>query len=431
MKNLSLSAKNVYNFQRKYFSAKKRVVVLGTGWGGFRFVKDVDKRFWDVTVVSPRNHFIFTPLLPSTTVGTLEFRAIIEPIRTVNNNFIQAYCRDIKSEENRIVCEDHWTGTKFNIDYDYLVLAVGAESNTFNTPGVKENCCFLKQVSDSRKIRERIIMCFEEASAPYCPKEDRERLLSFAVVGGGPTSVEFAAELHDFIISDVRRFFPNINIDEIKINLIEASEHILGTFDNTLSSYTEKHFQRQKINLLLKSRVKEVKPGELHLVDGRVIPFGLCVWSTGNAPNELIRSLNWHKEDRSGRLLVDNRLRVLEKSNIFAIGDCAVIKEVQLPQTAQCAQQEGKYLVGLFKQLQKGNTIENIKPFIYYNQGMLAYIGENKALANVYKYKNKGFFTFIFWRSAYLTKLVSIRNKILVPMYWFKTLVFGRDISSF
>jgi NADH dehydrogenase FAD-containing subunit len=423
------NALNINRIQRRYFSQKNRVVVLGTGWGGFRFVKDIDKRFWDVTVVSPRNHFVFTPLLPSTTVGTLEFRAIIEPIRTVNNKFYQAYCKEI--QEGKILCEDKWMGNKFELEYDYLIISVGAESNTFNTPGVTEHCLFLKQISDARKIRESIIMCFEEASAPYCPPEERERLLTFAVVGGGPTSVEFAAELHDFIISDVKKFFPNIKTTDITINLIEATDHILGTFDKTLSVYTEKHFQRQRINLLLKSRVKEVKAGKLHLADGKVIKFGLCVWSTGNAPSQLVKSLPWPKEDRSGRLLVDNRLRVIDKNNIFSIGDCAVIRDVQLPQTAQCAQQEGKYLVTLFKELQKGKRIEEIKPFIYTNQGMLAYIGEHKALANVYKYKNKGFLTFIFWRSAYLTKLVSIRNKILVPMYWFKTLLFGRDISSF
>jgi NADH dehydrogenase FAD-containing subunit len=428
---MKFSRLNIHKYQRSFFSTKPRVVVLGTGWGGFRFVKDIDKRYYDVTVVSPRNHFVFTPLLPSTTVGTLEFRAIIEPIRTVNSKFYQAYCREINTDSNRIVCEDKWMGNKFELEYDYLVMSVGAESNTFNTPGVREHCVFLKQIADARKIRERIIMCFEEASAPYCPPEERERLLTFAVVGGGPTSVEFSAELHDFVISDVKKFFPNIKTEEITINLIEATDHILGTFDKTLSDYTEKHFQRQRINLLLKSRVKEVKDGELILGDGKVIRFGLCVWSTGNSPNELVKSLNWHKEDRSGRILVDNRLRVLEKNNVFAIGDCAVMKEVQLPQTAQCAQQEGKYLVCLFKQLQSGKKIEESKPFIFQNQGMLAYIGENRALANVYRFKNKGFFTFLFWRSAYLTKLVSVRNKILVPMYWFKTLLFGRDISSF
>lgn len=430
MKNLFLSHQN-FSFFSKPLQHRPKVIVLGTGWAGFRFVKGLDHKFWDVIMVSPRNHFIFTPLLASTTVGTLEFRAIIEPTRTICQKYLQAECRKIIPEENKIICYDKFYDRSFEYDYDYLVIGVGSVPNTFNIPGVKENCFFLRTLQDARSIRQRLLTCLEEASSPLCTPETRKQLLSFVVVGGGPTSIEFSAELHDFLVSDFRKWFHDLPEDLLSITVIESTDHILGTFDKKLGEYTEKYFKRNKINIITKARVVEVTKNEIILADGKKLKFGLCVWSTGNRPSNLVQSIDFAAKDRAGRLLVDGHLKVMNTKNIFAIGDCSSQDGYNLPQTAQVAQQEGYYLSCLFRKLQKGELMERLNNFKFKQLGIMSYIGGYQAIVEIGTTKGRGYGAWLFWRSAYFTRLLSIRNKILVPMYWFKAFIFGRDISTF
>jgi NADH:ubiquinone reductase (non-electrogenic) len=409
---------------------RRKIIVLGSGWAGFRFLKEIDQKFFDVSVVSPRNHFIFTPLLASTTVGTLEYRAVIEPTRTVCKNYLQAECKGINPIENKITCFDVFNKQNFELDYDFLIISVGSVPNTFGIKGVKEHCYFLRQINDAREIRKRIIQIFEEASSPMTSKEEKEKLLTFVIVGGGATSCEFSAELHDFLTTDFKRWYPSLSNDEVKIILIESTDHILGMFDKKLSDYADNYFKRQKIKILTNMTVSEVQEKKIILKDGLVIPFGMCVWSTGNTPNDFVKSLEFPKDPR-GRLIVDNYLRIKGSENIFAIGDCSTQENSNLPQTAQCAQQEGVYLGKAFNLISKGTPKEVIKKFEYSSYGMMSYIGGYNAIVDVSGSRIKGHTAWLFWRSAYLTKLLSIRNKILVPMYWFKAFVFGRDISTF
>ena len=163
-------------------SAKKKVVILGTGWGGMSFLKNLDSTKYDVRVVSPRNYFVFTPLLPSVTSGTVEARSITEPIRRIirkkDVKFVESECTKIDGANKKVICRDTSALTckgkeQFELEYDYLVVAVGATSNTFGTKGVEENCHFLKEIEDAEKIRGRIVDCFETASLPNLSDEDR------------------------------------------------------------------------------------------------------------------------------------------------------------------------------------------------------------------------------------------------------------------
>lgn len=409
-------------------SQKPKIVVLGSGFAAFSFLKEIDTDCFDVTAISPRNHFIFTPLLPSTTVGTLEFRSIIEPIRVAcpNVHFYQAYCRSVFPEKTMIAAEGALDKQRFELPYDKLFIAAGAVSSTYNIPGVTEHTLFLKDLADARAIRQRIIECFERASYPAASETERKRLLHFVVVGGGPTGVEFAAELHDFVTEDLRKVFLNL-IPDINITLLEAGGQILSTFDQVLSAYTMKLFRRRRIHVRTNSPVTRVEEEMIVLQDGTQIPYGLVVWSTGIGPTEFVQSLSLPK-DRDGRLIVDNYFLVEGAESIFSAGDCSVIKDHPLPATSQVAQQQGRYLAHHFRRLHKGKPA---LPFRYRHYGMLAYVGGNKALADLAAFKGRGFSAWIFWRSAYLTKLVSMKNKVLVVFDWIKTFVFGRDISRF
>ncbi len=408
---------------------RKRLVILGSGFAAVSLLKKLDADAYKVTVISPRNHFLFTPLLPSTTVGTVEFRSIIEPIRKVNRKveFIQGECIAIDLDTRTLDCRSADPGVTFQQQYDLLVVAVGAWNATFNIPGVREHSFFLKEAIEARNIRERIVSCLERADVPGIDPKERERLLNFIIVGGGPTGVEFAAELHDLLEEDLKKSYPSL-VGSINITLYEAAKTILNSFDEDLREYTVRHFARQGIELKLGSPVAEVGDEFLKLKSGEVIPAELIVWSTGNAPTGLVAKLDLPKDH--GRLLTDEYLRIPEHQEIYALGDCGTVVGANLPQTAQLAMQQGKYLAKALHGMARGGKPD---PFKFKNLGMLAYVGESKALADIPRAKLhwRGALTYLFWRSAYLTRLVSMKNKILVLFDWIKTAIFGRDLSKF
>ncbi len=406
---------------------KKKIIVLGTGFGAFSVLKELNYDLYDVTVVSPRNHFLFTPLLPSTTVGTIEFRSIIEPIRNIRKaRFIQAYCTKIDKTGRNVTCSDTDTGKEFVLGFDILIISVGEITNTYHIDGVGKYAYFLKEAADARKIRTKVIDCFENASLPGINGDEKKSFMRFVVCGGGPTGVEFAAELHDFIEEDVAKKYPGLDYD-IEVILIEAGDTILNSFDEKLSEYTLKVFKRQKIIVKTNSYVTKVTQNEIHINNGTHLTYGLLVWATGNTASDLIRDCDLPKDNRN-KLIIDHYLRVSGEENIYAIGDCAEIPDVPFPVTAQTAESQGKYTGKSLNKIARG---KEPKPFKYRDLGMLAYIGGHKALANMKQYKGSGFVTWLFWRSVYLTKLVSLKNKILVLFDWFKTFVFGRDVSNF
>lgn len=404
------------------------LVVLGTGFAAFSLLKNLKHGLFNVIVVSPRNHFLFTPLLPSTTVGTIEFRSIIEPIRVgaPYATYYQASCKTINPTEQIIVVQSAMDGRVYDIHYDVLVIGVGAKTNTFGIPGVNEHALFLKELSDARAIRQNIIERFEMAAQLDLDEEERKRLLHVVVVGGGPTGVEFAAEMHDFLSEDLSNIYPALH-NYVAITLLEAGNNILTTFDKELSEYTMRLFKRQHIDIRTRSLVTRIGKTVIYLNDGTEIPYGVVVWSTGIGPQDFVVSSPLPLNDGK-KIITDERLLVQGYNNIFAAGDCAAIEKNNLPATSQVAQQEGRFLA---KQLYRYGKDMPLIPFQYHHYGMLAYVGGNKALADLNLFKGRGFTTWLFWRSAYLTKLVSWKNKILVIFDWLKAIVFGRDVSRF
>ncbi|URD91389.1 Pyridine nucleotide-disulfide oxidoreductase [Musa troglodytarum] len=321
---------------------KKKVVVLGTGWAGTTFVRNVDSSLYDVQVISPRNYFAFTPLLPSVTCGTVEPRSIVEPIRKIIRKkggeikFWEAECFNIDPDNKKVHCRTN-TGTnlerngEFLVDYDYLVIAVGARVNTFNTPGVVQHCHFLKEVEDAQKIRKSVIDSFERAILPDLDEEERKRTLHFVIVGGGPTGVEFAAELHDFISEDLAKLYPTV-CNLVKISVIEHGGHILTMFDKRISKFAEEKFRRDGIELRTGYRVVKVSDNTITMEDKlhveSSVSYGMAVWSAGVGARPII--LDFMKQIAQGNrraLATDEWLRVRECDGVYAIGDCATMSQ--------------------------------------------------------------------------------------------------------
>ncbi|KAG9452729.1 hypothetical protein H6P81_005633 [Aristolochia fimbriata] len=437
---------------------KPRVVVLGSGWAACRFLKGLDTKLYDVVCISPRNHMVFTPLLASTCVGTLEFRSVAEPVSQIQpalanapqSYFYLANCTGVDTDKHQVFCETiRDAGTpeepyKFSVAYDKLVIAAGAEPSTFNIKGVEEYAIFLREVAHAQEIRKKLLLNLMLSENPGISVEEKKRLLHCVVVGGGPTGVEFSGELSDFIMRDVRQRYPHAK-DDVMVTLIEAND-ILSSFDVGLRQYATNHLIKTGVRFV-RGIVKEVESKNIILSDGTVVPYGVLVWSTGVGPSKFVKSLDLPRSP-GGRIGVDEWLRVPSVEDVFALGDCAGFLEQTgrpvLPALAQVAEREGKYLAEVLRRIgnQRGGKAFKAKgihmgdPFVYKHLGSMASVGRYKALVDLRESKDAkgltlaGFISWLIWRSAYLTRVISWRNRFYVAVNWATTLVFGRDISK-
>jgi NADH:ubiquinone reductase (H+-translocating) len=323
---------------------KPKLVILGTGWGSVALLKQLDPGDYHVTVVSPSNHFLFTPMLPSATVGTLEFRSLVEPVRKivkkVKGHFLKASAVDVDFSEKLV--EITSTGSdgkeeRFYLPYDKLVIGVGSTTNPHGVKGL-EHCNFLKDISDARIIRNKVISNLEAACLPSTSDEERRRLLSFVVSGGGPTGVEFAAELYDMLNEDLIKFYPRILRNEISVHVIQSRGHILNTYDEALSKYAEQRFAHDNVDIQTNARVKEVLPDRILFTQkdesgktvNKELPMGFCLWSTGVSQNELCQKLASKIETQTNRhaLETDTHLRLngTPMGDVYCIGDCSTVQ---------------------------------------------------------------------------------------------------------
>ncbi|KAK9818387.1 hypothetical protein WJX72_011813 [[Myrmecia] bisecta] len=340
--------------------ARVRVVVLGSGWGAMSFLRSLSPSLaqgdapFDVTLVSPRNYFLYTPLLAATASGSVEARSVVDPVRshiTDKGNYYEAECTDIDPERKVVTCRypKAYRGAEgekervFQLSYDMLVVAVGSVVNTFGVPGVQENAFFLKTAEHARTLRQRVNEAFELASLPGTTAAERKKLLSFVVVGGGPTGVELAAELHDLVSDDMLRYFPKLSNDWA-IRLVDTHDHILSMFDRQIATYATQQFRRNGIDLVLNCRVKAVEPDAVVVqLNGADVPsrveYGTCIWTTGIAMHPLVQSLisklpeareHWKSLRCNPTLAVHG-----SGGTIYALGDAATVEQARVLQHAE------------------------------------------------------------------------------------------------
>lgn len=420
-------------------SPRPRLVVLGTGWAGARLARDVDcERAYQLTVVSPRNHMVFTPLLASCAVGTLEVTSVVEPIRYLQpalklaaNHFFAGTCTRVDMDKRVVVCEAA-DGHEYDVAFDKLAICTGALGTTFGVPGVEAHTFPLRDATNALRIRERLLTNIGLAAVPGRSEADRRKLLNTVIVGGGPTGVEFAGELASFVRETLGNAHPGAAKD-MRVTLVEANE-LLGSFDASLRTYAASRLEQSGVEIV-KGAVSRVDDGLVELKDGTSIPTGLVVWSTGVGPTPFTSSLPFALS-KGGRLAVNERLNVFDRAtgaacpDVFALGDCAADDANPLPPLAQVAEQQGKFVAKLL------NSKSGEGRFEYRHLGSMAALTTGDAVIDLGKNKKggslltmKGIMSFIAWRSAYLTRLGTWRSRAHVAMDWMTAMFLGRDIS--
>lgn len=490
---------------------KPRVLVVGSGWASHAFIKCLNTEKYRSLVVSPTNYFVFTPMLASTSVGTTETRSIIEATRDSNpfSRYLEGRVLDFDLEkkiararlgEGDIIDDDDDSGELVDIPYDICVYAVGVGpiSSSLRTPGLsKENVCFLKTVNDAKRLKRRVIDLLEQVSQPGLSDEERRKLLTFVVVGGGPTGVEYCGELCDFL-EDVtskgrrginRGIGPFVNLANLtSIKLIQGNEDLLPMFDRSLRESAKTDLIEKGVDVMTSTSVSRIE-GKNQIVVSKQseeskIDCGIVVWAAGTKQLKVTESVIQNLDEYAikhdfkskpsqlsvrGRIPVDKWLRVISTppGSMLAMGDAACpIDSLELPQTAQVAAQQGAYIARLLnreydltgdgshdkvgpilgppinRDAEKGDTSAlrkvrgrvKAKPFKFLNLGQLAYTGGGKALSQVQLGEKKlfnqaGSVGFLLWRSVYIVKQVSTKTRLLVLFDWFKTRIFGRDVT--
>ncbi|KAJ6502224.1 hypothetical protein C8R45DRAFT_819047 [Mycena sanguinolenta] len=330
--------------EHKKLATKPKLVVVGGGWGAMATLQNLYPGDYHVTVVSTETFTTFTPLLPSAAVGTVQVRSLIEPIRKIiarlRGHFVQGKAVDLVMGERLLEVQTVSSDGKvanLYIPYDKLVIAVGSISSTYGVPGL-EHSFQLKTIADAQQIRRRIMDNFEAASLPTTTPEERKRLLSFVVCGGGPTGVETAAEIYDFCQEDIMNYYPKICREEVSIHVIQSREHILNTYSEAISNYAESKFERDGVNLVTSARVGAITPEcVLYTVknakgetEQHTIPTNFTLWSTGIAMNpfaERVSALLPNQVHKKA-IEVDAHLRVrgAPLGTVYAVGDCSTIE---------------------------------------------------------------------------------------------------------
>ncbi|CAD6893849.1 unnamed protein product [Tilletia controversa] len=366
-KNLPIVSDQVDDLEddaHQRLSGKERLVIVGGGWAAVAVLQGLDPGKYNVTIVSPSNFFLFTPLLPSAVVGTVEPRSLVEPLRKigarVKSHFILGTAVDVVMSEdpNKRLLEvsvishadcvgDEGTGQAFQgrketagkhvyIPYDKLIVAVGSITSTHGVPGL-ENCFHLKTIQDGRAVRSRLMDNLEIAALPTTTPEERKRLLSFVVCGGGPTGVETASEIHDMINEDVLEYFPKLLRAEAQVHVIQSREHILNTYSEKISKYAESKFLHDDVDVITNARVKRVEADKVIYtikdeqgnVTEKELPSGFTLWSTGIAMSPFTRRLTEILPNQSHlkAVQVDSHLRVsgAPLGTVYALGDACTI----------------------------------------------------------------------------------------------------------
>jgi NADH dehydrogenase len=420
--------------RRPYGEFPNRVLVLGGGFGGYTAAYTMcnitrDRDDIGVMLISKENYFTFWPMVPAIISSDIDTRNVAQPLRRamiqVGASFRRASVQSI-DYERKVVTAD---GQEF--PYDHLVLSLGAEPAFFGIPGVEEHSFKMKGIADAEAIRNRVIERFEEAT--LARGEVPESKLTFVVIGGGATGVETAAELHTLVHEALAPDYPNVDADRhVRIVLLDRGPNILRELDPALQRAAHSRLVSRRIEVMTGVQAREVTENCVKLKDGREIPTENVIWTAGGRPNGKVKELDLPLTQRDG-VKVDRYLRVEDRPDVWALGDCAAIPAAEengksVPPTAQAALQEGKSVAKNILAVIDGS--QDLSPFEYRPLGQMVELGSQFAVNEVMGVKFSGLLGALFWRAAYLIRLESPQSKARVAADWGLGLFFQSAVTE-
>jgi NADH:ubiquinone reductase (H+-translocating) len=414
---------------------RKRVLILGGGFAGMYAALHLEKQLGrrddvEVTLVSRDNFFLFTPMLHEVAASDLNASAIVISLRKLlpHLTFVEGDVLGLDLHAKTVsVSHGGLDGHGHTLSYDYVVLAMGSETNFFGKPGPKEHALTMKTLGDAMLLRNSLIDRLEEADADCVTTGQRNAIVTFVVVGGGFAGVETAGAINDFIHGALP-FYPNIQHANVRVMLVHGGKEVLPELGEDLGAYTRKKLIEHGVEVRTGIHVQDVTPEGVVLPDGTVVPTKTVVWSAGVTPPSLLKSLPCEKE--RGRLKVNARMEVPGFPGVWALGDCASVPDLTqgnkpCPPTAQHAMRQGLAAARNVCSALKGQPG---RPFRYKMLGQLAAIGRRAGVARILGLKFSGTFAWFLWRTIYLSKIPRLETKVRVAMGWTLDLFFRRDV---
>lgn len=395
----------------------KKVVIIGAGFGGMRVAKSLRRANVEVTVIDRENHHLFQPLLYQVATAGLSPINIAMPIRSVlrkqkNTRVLLGEVTRIDKDAQRVYLENGES-----VPYDYLVIAAGTKTNYFGNDEWSEHAHGLKTIRDAIRIRERVLMMFEMAERESDPAV-RKQLLTFVVIGGGPTGVELAGSLAELGRSILARDFRNICPSDLRVILLEMMDRVLAHFDPKLSASARRQLEELGVEVRTGARVTNVDEMGVEIGEAERIPAQVVLWAPGVRPVSLAETVG-APLDR-GRIVVDDQCRVPNHPEIFAIGDIAAFvpkdEKSALPQLAPVAMQQGRF-VGKVIAREAGGELEE-SAFRYRDKGIMATVGRSRGVVEAGKLKITGFVAWVAWLLVHVMYLIGFRNRMIVLFEW-------------
>lgn len=415
-------------------TARKRILILGGGFGGLTVAMELEKKLAqdpsvEITLINRDNFFLFTPMLHEVAASDLDLTTIVNPARKMLRRvrFFAGEILRIDAEQKKVVVCHGFDHHEHTMEYDYLVLGLGAVTNHYGLPGLKESALTMKSLGDAMRLRNHLIAHLEEADSDCCKK--KEPLLAFVVAGGGFAGVETVAGINDFVRGALRSY-RNLTQDMLRIVLVHSGPVILPELDQKLGAYAQRKLMDRKVEVRLKTKVEGFSGREVRLSDGTTICTNTLVWTAGTSSNPLLESISCAKEH--GRPLVTESLEVRDRPGIWALGDCSAAIDPRTgrlyPPTAQHALRQGKIVAHNITVAVRGGQK---KPFRFSTIGQLAAIGRRTGVANISGINFSGFSAWWLWRTIYLSKLPRFEKKLRVAFDWTLDLLFSKDLVQF
>jgi NADH:ubiquinone reductase (H+-translocating) len=394
--------------------SRPRVVIAGAGFGGLTCARALKHAPVDVLIVDRNNYHLFTPLLYQVASALLDPGEIARPVRELirplhNADFRQAEVSGVDFGGRRLLT-DHGP-----IDYDYLVLATGAQSDYFGNSALAEHTFSLKGLDDGLAVRNRILSQFEASRWAVDPAT-RHGLLTFAVVGGGPTGVEMAGAISELIRLVLRKDYRDLDINEVRVVLIDAAPYVLGAFVPSLREAARKSLLKKGIEVMLNARVDAVTKSGIRLASGEDVGARTVIWTAGVRASDLGTATRVELA-RQSRIKVDNTLQVPGHPVVFVIGDLAGAEDrgAPLPMLIPVAMQAGKHVGASISDMVRNG---GASAFRYKDPGFMATIGRNSAVAQLGRVRLSGFLGWAMWLAVHLVNVISFRSRILVLVNW-------------